>query len=267
MPGRIVYVLPLIILLAACGSAPADAPAGADSSSAIIQWNRDPYQVVFRAETVGGENGDSPAALNEVPPCTIYGDGRIVYTVPSPAGGVPRVLFDLLDDNQIISFGLYLTIDLQLLAYGEGFSAQVPASTMPVYERLTLAVNGVNHITDAFAEWPTGYYDIILRACQSIPRTPRQFEPDGAWLSVARATYDQNVPTILWDATAADFSFGALAGLEEKRWIEGGIIRILWNALYQNGLNTQFEENGFVYQLALQVPGVTRDAPSAPPAP
>lgn len=262
---RALMLAGLILVLAACGggdnSMSQESPQG---DAALVQWIHDPYHVVFRVETVGGDNAQAFFRLNEVPLCTIYGDGRVVWTEESSGRSTPRVLFDYLTDDKIIEFALFLTVEGRFLTYTEEYPHQIPSSSVPVYEKMTLAINDFTHITDAFSNWPTGYFDSIITYCRTIGVTPRRFEPEGAWLSAQPVTYNPNLPSIIWDAAAAGFSFREVASTQEKRWIEGNLVTILWRALYDNSYDVQFDESGTVFQIALQVPGVTKDAPPAP---
>jgi hypothetical protein len=266
MLKRALILIGLIFTLAGCGQGNNDAAATPDVQSVVglVNWNHDPYQVVFRAETVGGDNTDALYRLNDVPACTIYGDGRVVWTEQSMSGGVPTVLFDVLTEERVTSFALYLSVELRFLTYTEEYPNEIPGSSDPVYEKMTLAINDVTHVTDAFSTWPDQYYDIVLEACQKLAITPRKFEPDAGWLSAQMVTYNASVPSIIWDAAAAGFSFNEVSATQEKRWMEGNLVKILWRAMYDNSFDIQFDENGIVYQIALQVPGVTRDAPPAP---
>ena len=48
------------------------------------------------------------------------------------------------------------------------------------------------------------------------------------------------------------------------QWISGSAASALWNTLHSLPSNLIFEEGDSYYQVALQVPGITRDAPPAP---
>lgn len=260
---QLLVLLSLLFLLAACQNTPSDITVGGQDQP-VIQWNRDPYQVVFRAEVVGGDNTDALYRLNDVPPCTVYGDGRIVWLQESSGTGITQVLFDYLSDDLLMDFIWTIAIEGKIYDYGEGFSLEIPSSEVPVYERLTVEVNDRRHVTDAFAEWPDRYYTDILEHCRTIAPTPRVFEPDAAWLSVQAVEYDASIPSVIWEADASGLSMNEISGSQEKRWIEGNNVRVLWRVLRENSPDIQFNENENYYQLALQVPGVTLDAPPAP---
>lgn len=262
---RWLMLMSLALVLAACGGG--DGGGGDPNSEHLVNWVRDPYSVIFRAEVVGGQSNENDYyRLNEVPPCTIYGDGRVVWTEERPTGGVPSVLFDFLTEEQISSFVLGLTVEGRFLTYTEEFPNQIPTSETPVYEKMTLFINDVTHVTDEFAEWPDRYYEQFLTQCRKLGATPRIFEPDGAWISAQTIEYDGTLASIYWEPEAAGLIINQIFASGEKRWIEGQIVRVLWKALHDNGLNTQFTEGDLTYNILLQVPGVTLDAPPAPAA-
>jgi hypothetical protein len=261
---QLVVLLSLLFVLAACQNTPAENPADGQTAAEIIQWNRDAYHIVFRAEIVGGEDADAIYRLNEVPPCTIYGDGRLVWLQGAGGTGLTQVLFDYLNDDLLTNFIWVMAIEGKIYDYGEGFPRELPSSQVPVYEKLTVEVNGRKHVTDGFAQWPDRYYTNILDRCQTTAQTPRIFEPKAGWLSVQAVPYNPNVPAVVWDATAAGLSMNDISGAQEKRWIEGNNVRALWRVLRENSPDIQFNENEVYYQIALQIPGVTIDSPPAP---
>jgi hypothetical protein len=263
MRYRVMLGLMLILISVLTACQPPDetvTPAPED----VVQWNKDPYAVVFRAEIVGGDNQDAFFMLNDVPACTIYGDGRIVWTIDGV--GARQVLFDYIQPDALARFIVELGITRKFYEYKEGFPLQLPSSSKPIYERLTLENNDIKYVSDSFSQWPFEYYNQALQLCIEQARTPRTFEPEAAWVSAQQMEYDARIPSLQWDADAAGLSFFTLAGTQERRWLEGSLVKILWNAIKENGFDVQFAESEKYYRIALQVPGLTRDAPPAPSA-
>lgn len=250
----------LLGILAACGGEAMPTP-DPETSSSPVQWLRDPLHVVFRADIVGGERSAWQIA-NHIPDCTIYGDGRVVWT--NDSGGGLQVLFDFLPDLVIQDFISFLAIDARIYTYEEGFPLQLPQSNTPTYAQITVEVSGRKHVTDSYGNWETDLYSAVLEVCRTLSKTPRRFVPTGAWLSAMPADPKRDLPTVYWDSEAAGFNFGTLALEGSKMWIEGNIVRALWANIVEDPTEVRFDDRFGVYMLTLQVPGVTLDAPPAP---
>jgi hypothetical protein len=258
---KICLYLLMAFLLTACGSqTPAD---GVSSGSSVIQWDRGPQTIVFRADVVGGDTANTFRSRNEVPICTIYGDNRIVWT-NELSNFETQVLWDQLTDQQIQDFVSYLTIVQRIYTYDAQADLQPPSAVEPVVETLTVFVNGRVHTTDSFAAWENDYFQSIIRTCKTISATPVLFEPQGAWVSAQVTEYNSNIPGLLWDGNAAGLRLADLASSGERKWITDQNLRILWNIMRTSSPLTLFNEGEATYQVALEVPGVNRDAPPAP---
>ena len=203
MRNRVIMGIMVILmsLLAACQPGAAVTP----EPEEVVQWNKDSYAVIFRAEIVGGDNAEAFHMLNDIPACTIYGDGRVVWTVD--ASGTREVLFDFMSQEDLANFIVEIGIRRKLYDFKEGFPLQLPTASKPVYERLTLENNGIKYVSDSFSEWPYDYYNQSLQLCIEQAKTPRTFEPDGAWISAQEVPYDGRSPALLWEADVAGLSF------------------------------------------------------------
>lgn len=261
----------LILTMLALGLASCQVLRGGDdggsqtssSSAALIQWQRSPDTIVFRAEVTGGEDANAFYMRNDVPYCTIYGDNRIVWNVINSDNN-SRILFDRLPDGTIQRFVEDLTIAYRIYDYSAGIDLQPASQVQPVVERITLNVNDRVHITDAFGGWDYLYFLEIVDRCQALSQSPVIFEPTEAWISVSPTTYDPNTSSVLWDANAAGLDLAELAASGERRWITGRNVRVIWNVLRTSALNVQFEQPGATFVVALEVPGVTAAAPPRP---
>lgn len=261
----------MIMVLVGCqalGGSPQGSGDGNNSNpitqSGVVRWDRDPLAVVFRADIVGGDDQDALYRLNEVPLCTLYGDGRLVYTLESSDGILPQVIFDFLTDQEIINFVTGLTVESRLFTFEAGEGLEVPSSSEPVVETITLNVNDVEHTVDAFSDWPEEYFNDVIESCQAQANEPAVFEPTAGWIRVESIEYRTDTPSVFWEAGAGGLDFSTIVNAEETRWIEGENVAIIWNQIRNNGLDMQFTDDLGTYQVALQIPGVTRDAPATP---
>jgi hypothetical protein len=269
MSRRVIWgALVMLLVLASCrgensgggDGGQANNPASSDNP---IYWTRTPDSIVFRADVVGGQPTDSITARSEIPNCTIYGDNRVVW-INTAADNTAQILFDVVTDDVIQRFVTDLTISDQIYTYPAGAQNLPPSTTKPVVETLTVNVSGREHTTDAFGGWTYTYYENILNRCKALSQSPVLFEPTEAWLSVQEIPYDTNRPLRIWDSAASGLDLAAIAQSGEPQWITGDNVRSLWNILQSGGAEVQLAQDVGNYQIALQIPNVTRDAPAAP---
>lgn len=247
------------IFAAACQFTEQAQPATPVSSSGFINWDRRPNSIVFQADVVGGPQDIT--RMSEVPSCTIYGDNRVVWVNELDAFHV-EILYDNLTDAQIGDFITYLTVQERIYTYEAHATEQVAGDVAPVYEVVTINVNGQMHTADAFSGWDSEWFTRVARACKRISQSPILYEPSGAWLRVASAEYNISVPTVNWDGQnllLADVLSGS-----QPRWIEGAEMLTLWNYLNTLPSNMLFLQNNSFYRIALQIPGISRTSPPAP---
>ena len=265
---RIISLMGILLLVSACqalgGGGGGDNSQSSEtnqSSGGVIQWDKDPLNVVFRADITGGDNQDAFFTKNEIPPCTVYGDGRVVWT----STDTTDILFDFLSDQEVVNFVSNLTIQQRFYTYQARRDVQLPENIEPVVETLTLNVNDLVHQSDSYSAWPPNYFSTILELCQNLSDSPTIFLPEEAWISIEVTEYDSTAPTIYWEPDASGLSIREVANAEDSRmWIEGQNVGIIWNVFRTDPPDTQFNEDGFDYFVALEIPGVTRDAPPAP---
>ncbi|MBZ0275677.1 MAG: hypothetical protein K8I60_06015 [Anaerolineae bacterium] len=250
----------LVFILAACGGQQADSgPAYTDP----IEWDHRADAIVFRADVEGGDTARNFTSLSEIPLCTIYGDNRVVWTNDLGAF-TTQVLWDKLTDDQMRVFISQLTINAEFFKYEARANLEPPSAETPVVETLMLRVNGVERKSDSFSGWEPNYYENVLGMCAGVSRAPVLYAPDGAWVSAQTVPYDINAPLVMWDGNAAGLKLIDLAGIGQPTWISGGVLPYLWQVLHSSPPNLQFNENEVYYNIALQIPNVTRTSPPAP---
>jgi hypothetical protein len=253
----------VVILLAGCNST--EAPQGGgfvgDSNGAVIQWDRSPSNIVFRADLEGG-SGDPFLDWWQVPHCTIWGDGYMIRTNELGTNQV-QVLEEQLTDQQITRLVEFLLFK-QIYSYTARADSQIPSESQPVVETLTLNVNGSNHIVDGFSGWPANFYGEAAAYCAEISTAPGIFAPQAAWVTARVVSYDISAPIVEWSASASGLDLAALAAAGEAQWITGQNVVVLWDYFRSSIPTTQFIQDDMRYEVAVQVPRVTRNAPAAP---
>ena len=247
------WTLLLTLLLAACRPAPATV-----TPTTLVGWNRSPQAVVFRAEIVGGESDFR--ARSAIPNCTIYGDNRVVW-INELGPFQLQVLEDRLTDSAIDQFVQYLAAQERIYTFGARLDAiRAQADVNPVVERVTLTVNEVEHQADSFGGWDADWFPRVLKACKDLSAAPVLVAPTSGWVYARSVPFSMAPPVTAWDAAALGLSLSSVAD-GGPHWIDGAAASTLWNTLHSLPDNVIFEDGSAYFEVALQVPGVTRDAP------
>jgi hypothetical protein len=254
--------LVLLVLLSACQQAPAVptpiGPVTRPDLVSLINWERSPLAVVFRAEAATSDATAFPSRT-EIADCTIYGDNRVVFTAPTGLGSA--VHWQRVSDEAIRLFVEDLTVNYTLYNYSAGVDA-MPADERPTQtDAVMLVVNGQAHRADAFGGWPDDYYRLVAERCRAVATEPALLIPAAAYVSVEPVVYDENLPRIEWDSTAG-IDLAALGA--ERHWLSGPALQALWNAQRESGAAVQFRQAETDYRVAVEVPGVTRFSPPPP---
>ena len=255
------FVLLLTLFGAGCGAAQQSSPTAPPQTQRVIQWDRSPDNIVFQADVVGGP--DDLSRLSDVPLCTIYGDNRVVWVNELDAFHV-EILYDMLTDDAIDSFITYLAVQERIYSYEALASEQQTQEVAPVVEKVLINVNQQTHTADAFSGWDSDWFTRVLRSCQRMSQTPILFEPDGAWLTVIKDTYNAAAPIITWGAHETSLNLAEASGGTQPKWITGGSVVLVWDYLNSLPSSLLFSENNEYYRLALQIPGITRTSPPRP---
>ncbi len=258
---RVGMLLLLAALLAACAPAGQMAQGSGQTADGQIDWRRDPDAVIFRLD-VGGSSGDPASDRNAIPFCTIFGDGHIVWVNP---GITPEeVLEDRLDEDTLRAFleevvhsGFY-TWEPQLVG------TPVPPGSGSLRERVLLELFGEPHVVTADSNWPPDAFADLLARCRGLSAAPVLYVPAGAWVSAMPVSGESRLPAISWAGYAVRFPGVRLAAIPPERphWATGDLAAAAWNLARRGRLHIRDE--GLVYRLVVEVPGLQPAAPDAP---
>lgn len=240
-------------------------PAATPTPQALAEddlWVRDPAAIIFRADVVGGSLPEL-ARMSETPVCTIYGDNRVVW-VNVLDSSTYQVLYDRVSDEDIYRFLDYLTVRERIYTHQAGLADIDLEQFDPVYQTVLINVGGLEHRSDSFSDWDVDWFNRVTDACKTISRSPVLFVPRGAWLTVQPAQYTIEAPLMLWEADEQGLSLAAIAASAAPRWIEGPVVERLWDVLTTQPASLILNEGDGYYRFALQVPGISRDAPAPP---
>jgi hypothetical protein len=128
---------------------------------------------------------------------------------------------------------------------------------------VTINVNDIDHHADSFSGWGADWFPRVLNACKHLSQTPVLVAPSSGWVSAQTVAFSMQPPLVTWDVQQMGVSLSEVLD-GATHWISGDGAGWLWNTLHALPSNTIFQDGDNYYQVALQVPGITRDSPPAP---
>ena len=251
-----------LLFLAACQSEPSVptpiGPVTRPDLVTLINWERSPLAVVFRAE-VASVDTLSFERRSDIAECTIYGDNRVVFTTPTGTGS--GLSWQRVTDEAIRLMVEELMLENQIYNQTSGIDT-IPEEQRPEQvETILLVVNGQAHRADALGGWPEDYFVQITERCRAVADAPAELLPAGAYVSTQIVSYNDSRPTISWDA-ASGIDLSTLS--EDRVWLTGAAMQRLWTAQRESGGDVQFRQGDTIFRAAVEVPGVTRYSPPPP---
>jgi hypothetical protein len=259
-------ILLLALLLAACGDAGNEAQTGGDQFGPF-DWVRDADTIIVRLDSKPRSQQAPARELNSIPPCTVWGDGRVVWLTQDQHGN-GQVLKARIDVPTMRSFleGIF----------NRGFysweSDIVPPDTTDLLiESVTVNMYGEVRTVEKYSYWPQNAYMKILDDCRALGNeTTREVVPGapgaperGGWVQAYPVASNPDVPQNYWEWFNAPFSLHDLAASGEARWVEGALAAQIWLTVRESG-EIHVIENDDAYKLAILVPKISRDAPPPP---
>jgi hypothetical protein len=263
--GRVMVLGFAAVMIAACNTSTPPAPSTPQTNNAIpvLAWNTAPNAVIFRLDRQ--IINDTPYSdLNRVPLCTLYGDGRVVWVNPLQPSG-EEVLEALIDDVQFRTFLEYLIRDMKFYDIPDYASFELPPTERANVDTITLALSDQVTTKRNYRAWPLDVYPTLLEKCRTLSDAPVRVEPSAGWVTVYKGPENTGMPFIDWPSTAPFKMADAVAG-NQAMWLTDVPFRMLWQTQRETQGNIVWREDGINYQVALQVPLVSRDSPPAPEA-
>lgn len=250
----------VVLALAACnGKKSNDKKSSSNNSLGLFDWKRDPNTIIVRLDSQ--PTGDSPAyLLNSIPPCTLWGDGRVVWSTTDSTGAEEILEARVEDDAKIRVF----LEDIINRGFYNWEDELIPPSTAnPIIESISVLLYNEIHTIRRFSFWPQNGYVQILNNCRSLSDAPVRVLPTAGWISAYSVPRDTSGPSWPWPPDAP-FTLKELAEKGESRWLEGSLATEAWRSAREtHGRAQVLEQTGDSYLIAIVVPGYSRDA--APP--
>lgn len=223
-----------------------------------FDWDRAATSILFQIDEVA--TTDTEAVIkNTIPPCTIWGDGRLVWT--NYVQGTNEVLESRLSEEQVRSFIEYVI--------GNGFygwedAIVPPADFNPIRQTMTLNLYGEQRTVERYGDWDENRYEIILTQCKELAEARALVVAEGGWIRAYVAERDDAGIQTPWHRSAPAV-LADLAAQGTALWVEGYWAADIWQ-ITRTVRAVQFMEGGNAYWVSIEVPGISRAAPPAPAA-
>lgn len=249
-----VWVVLALVGLAACaGEDGGDSANSADSEGGLLDWQRDPNAIIVRLDRQA--NRESMAdRMNTIPLCTLWGDGRVVWTTQTD-DGLEDVLEARVSDAVIRGF----LEDIVNRGFYDWEDELFPPSDDTRVESITVSLYDEVRTVRRYSRWPESGFTRILEDCRSMAETPVRVLPAAGWVSAYPVPRDTMAPAWVWPP-AAPFTLEELAESGESRWVEGELATRIWLSAREDiGSMQVLGRNERAYEVGIIVPGYSRD--------
>ncbi len=248
-------MLVVLMILAACNGD--DQSSDENSSNEQIRrfnWDKSADIILFRMDEIPQEESEAQIA-NRIPLCTIWGDGRLVWV--NHLRDENEILEARLSDEEIRDF-VEDVIGYGFYSWEEDL---VPPDQRNIERRIiTLNLYDNARTVERYQAWPNQSFDRIFEQCSSLS-APAHISLEGGFVraypvedpipSVRSMEWGRGAPFRMADVAAS----GSPVWLDEPYYLEE-----LWTALRQIG-PMYVTELGDYYEVVLEVPGISRNAP------
>ncbi len=265
MKKRAVLVLLIALVAAAC-----DPPTPAPRPD--IPYDESAEAVIVSIETVSPSQPPEYRE-NEVPVCTVHGDGHVLWMNPLEGGG-EQLLEGYVEKETLIDY-LHFIADVGFFGWADQVSEGVlPPAGVDSYTIVAVNIAGASHTVKAYNGGLLGGFEEIIARCLELVTEPILVEPSAGWLKAFTTEPDPNRPSLCWPEEApVRLADVAAAG---QQWIEGPYATFVWSTIHESTLLPYYVEGGacleeappgeagIPYSLIFEVPGIH---PGAPPAP
>jgi|GEM_PF-661254 len=250
-----------LIMLSACGggSNPASTPIAATNNAPTIGWDKSPTAIIVRLDRQV-QNEPQFNALNRLPNCTLYGNGHLVWVNNTSSGD--QVLEALIDDTTIRSYLDFMIRQMRFYSLPDYAANELQPAGQVIVESISLNLSNTPRTVRSYEHWPNGEFSTILDKCTHLTTQPVLYLPTGAWLTVQPIA--NSTDTLLTWQPNQPFRLSDLAVSTSPLWISGQTLTALWNIQEQTSGQIQWSESNKTYKFILQVPGISRDAPTPP---
>lgn len=257
MVKRFIALCALIFLGMACASD----SGGETDNRRLFDWDDSADFVLFRMDEISSANSEFAELelANSVPPCTIYGNGRLIMT--NEGEGDNEVLEARLTEDRIRAF-LEDVIGLGFYSWEENL---LQTSTDPTLRSVTLNLYAESRTIERYGEWPAEGFERMLTLCRNLSTQRALIAPlNGGWLRAVPAPDAEFTPMAEQWSRNAPFSLQDVAISGSPYWVDDPAwANYLWQIALRSRLVPIFERDR-AFHISFQIPGISRAAPPAP---
>lgn len=221
-----------------------------------LEWDTAADALIIEAYHAGGLAPQN-YILNEIPLARVYGDGRIVWV--ESEGLRRRIYQGTLTEAELRSL-LTQFSDAGFFGWEPLYG---PVNEVRDAGSLVLAVNlksGRTQVVEYLEGAPPKFHALLDAVSSGAGVVGVEYTPTTAYLIALPAVGSPQPPSYIWPDAEVGFTLAEAVG---GRYVEGQALALAWDIVNTDYL-ARVESDGRTYQLAVQVPGISRVAPPPP---
>lgn len=228
------------------------------ASGPEVKWDAGPDAVIIRATFCCGLVPES-FALNYLPDAQVWGDGRILWAQTGNSGE-RRVLEGHLTEAEMEAL-LQRVVDDGFFGWKDNY-ADYTVTDMPSKCLTVELASQSKSVCEYYKGASQAFHELYAHIADGAGTTGADFVPEKAYLTAAPRTFSGPVqPDLHWPTDSVGFSLSEAVG---GRWVEGEAAELAWRVVNKNLWGHVVQDGEVYYQLVVQVPGVSQNAPPTP---
>lgn len=224
-----------------------------------VTWDTSPDKVIIRATFCCGLVPQG-YALNYIPDVQVWGDGRLIW-VQTSNGGERRVLVGHLSESEMKAL-LQRVVDEGFFGWKDNY-ADYTVTDMPSQCLSVEFATQSKSVCEYYQGAPQAFHELYAYVAGGAGTTGADLVPAKGYLTAYPQTFSGPAPQadLHWPAASLGFSLSEAAG---GKWVEGEALELAWRVVNTKLWGGVVQDGEAYYQLTVQVPGVSQNAPPAP---